>query len=648
MNDAIRITSSTVDQFRATSVLYPDNAMITTVSSINDDIWDISELIHIPSAKDWQKKIDFIGQLPEAENDIQMYNNFVLPLKEYCYARIHNPLINTNPIKATTLPNIISYLKPFIYWCISERYLDFTYVDNNGIEDYMSFILSQRKEDGSPAYSTERITSLFSAVRQLYVFRDKYSKSLSVTIPKNITLSKLGGEREAGHENRTPVIPENIYFDYMRIAYEYVEIYSHDILEANDDIASFAGSVVSKPSCKSYSRASTIVAEFCTSHLPNLSLTNSPSTNLPWRDPWDSYSDFLHDYRHLEISCWVIIIGLSGIRLSEFLSLEHGCITRNKDGRIYMTGKTYKGKIKHTKEKWVVNEIVASAIHILERMTEHKRKASGLPNLCLISGNINPLYIGLTGSKTLDEYISSIRIRSSSSVLERLNIFSEYIVNKFSCSAEMLDFKFNTRHFRRTLAHYIAKQPFGIIAGKIQFKHTETCIFEGYAGSDSTFMELLNKERSLASIDFIEEVLEEAKRGELAGPKGVEIIESFKGVAGDNRKDALGYYLGNKRMNIYPGMFNLCFFDPEAALCLKNKKQKEHPLLNACRPDYCPNSCITNKHLPAWSNQIKDAEAMLKSPKATEIQKISLKSVLIELRNAIKPFIKDNKYKMGG
>src|SRR3954465_10024840 len=32
--------------------------------------------------------------------------------------------------------------------------------------------------------------------------------------------------------------------------------------------------------------------------------------------------------------------------------------------------------------------------------------------------------------------------------------------------------------FRRTLAWFIARQPFGIIAGKLQYKHTSTLIFE--------------------------------------------------------------------------------------------------------------------------------------------------------------------------
>ena len=45
---------------------------------------------------------------------------------------------------------------------------------------------------------------------------------------------------------------------------------------------------------------------------------------------------------------------------------------------------------------------------------------------------------------------------------------------------------FNTRQFRRTLAWYIANRPFGVVAGKIQYKHASVAMFDGYAGSSAS------------------------------------------------------------------------------------------------------------------------------------------------------------------
>jgi hypothetical protein len=54
----------------------------------------------------------------------------------------------------------------------------------------------------------------------------------------------------------------------------------------------------------------------------------------------------------------------------------------------------------------------------------------------------------------------------------------------------------------RTVAWHIAHQPFGVVAGKIQYKHAQVAIFEGYAGSSASgFRAEIEDERQLARLE---------------------------------------------------------------------------------------------------------------------------------------------------
>ena len=44
---------------------------------------------------------------------------------------------------------------------------------------------------------------------------------------------------------------------------------------------------------------------------------------------------------------------------------------------------------------------------------------------------------------------------------------------------------------------------------------------------------------------------------------------------------------------LYVGPLNDCFFDPATAACLNGNTERSAPATAQCRPDRCPNSCIT-------------------------------------------------------
>ena len=94
----------------------------------------------------------------------------------------------------------------------------------------------------------------------------------------------------------------------------------------------------------------------------------------------------LHDEKNVLIKAGIIIQSQTGLRISEVLSIQEGCVKRTSDGYDYMEvtfGKTEKGEpIIH---KVFINELVKGTIKELSEFTKQLRKESGLKELFLTS-----------------------------------------------------------------------------------------------------------------------------------------------------------------------------------------------------------------------------------------------------------------------
>ena len=129
-----------------------------------------------------------------------------------------------------------------------------------------------------------------------------------------------------------------------------------------------------------------------------------------------------------------------------------------------------------------------------------------------------------------------------------------------------------------------------------------------------------------ANEEFLGQIWEDIQDGALAGARGHELIHEFKGMAGDIKKNSLQYFIENNRRNLHVGLLNYCLFQRDRALCLTNKKSDlpEKPVINACYPERCANSCISKNHIPIWQAQVNDAQAMLNHKNVSIPQKIAL------------------------
>jgi hypothetical protein len=375
-------------------------------------------------------------------------------------------------------------------------------------------------------------------------------------------------------------------------------------------------------------------------------ITVDPETGRPWRCRFDAFA-LAHEERQLQTAAYILCSYLTGMRDSEVQAMRPGCLQRRRsaDGRIErftIRSVVYKrrgaqGEI----EEWVTIEPAARAIEVAERLAARhraRRKDDGI-------------WIVLHRGVALDRGVPHI--------VRQINRFREHL-DAHSGSSGMpaiplvngRSWIFNTRQFRRTVAWYIANRPFGVVAGKIQYKHASVAMFDGYAGaSASGFRQEVEQERMLGQLDDIVAHYEAAQRGDrLAGPGAIRITHEMDRVAQNlgalpgkitdgKRVKAM---LGHLARTLYVGFLNDCFFDPATALCLsRSTALSSRPILSNCAPDRCPNSCIGSRHLPAWQAAIAQAESLLENKRLSSAQRAAIRQDRDRMRKLIAPLVEE-------
>jgi hypothetical protein len=206
---------------------------------------------------------------------------------------------------------------------------------------------------------------------------------------------------------------------------------------------------------------------------------------------------------------------------------------------------------------------------------------------------------------------------------------------------------FTTSQFRRTLAWHIANQPFGTVAGMLQYQHVSVATFEGYVGtSQSGFRREVEAERRLAALDDIVEDYKDhragipatgsgsARRNALFAEVAAHAGEGPGVVVDDARLRAM---LQNMARTLYPGILNDCFYNDATAACRSHSAPGQGPLLPACQPGRCANSVITPSHAPVWQAAITETKVYLRRKDLSAHQRRALKDKAAEMEALIRP-----------
>jgi len=152
----------------------------------------------------------------------------------------------------------------------------------------------------------------------------------------------------------------------------------------------------------------------------------STCTNKTKPIPPDVFDKILyhavHDEKNVLTKAGLIIQSQTGLRISEVLSIQEGCVKTSSDGYDYMEvmlSKTEKGE--SVVHKVFINELVKDAIRELSEYTAPLRKESGLKELFLIRNHgIRVLNAGKWSAKRLPNFVERWNIRDNTGELYHL------------------------------------------------------------------------------------------------------------------------------------------------------------------------------------------------------------------------------------
>ncbi|MGE3993316.1 hypothetical protein [Pseudorhodoplanes sp.] len=673
-----------------------------TLSRFGDDVWDLDPVIFHVTARNAFRTIDFIDIACPVER---------LTAKEYIFAWLNERLPDrTGRLRPLSARAALATLRQFMAF-VREREgrFDAALIDQDLLDAYLAL------HKNRSVLPTQVATCMRPAVQLHRLARFLTHGGLDFVPWNGTPIFKVAGCGGRPYENLTPRIPEQVIGALLRWSLRYVELFSADILEARAELdrleadrarpreavatrmASFiegrrkAGRgipVWNAPAsiggiCASLARAD---RHELNGHVLNLKLislqsrihvTNiiqnkeayglllnavkelgveqggmdtpisiDPESGKPWRSRFDAFA-VAHEERQLQTAAYVLCAYLTGMRDSEVQAMQPGCLQRKRsaDGmieRLTIRSVVYKGRQERgDPEEWVTIEPVGRAVEIAERLAARhrpRRKDDGI-------------WIVLHRAVALD--------RGVPHVVRQINRYREHLDEHFGAPdeptiplAEGRHWVFNTRQFRRTVAWYIANRPFGVVAGKIQYKHASVAMFDGYAGSSASgYRQEVEQEHHLGQLDDIVAHYEAAQRGErLAGPGASRIkheidrvaqeIGPLPGMIADGKR--VKAMLAHLARTLHVGYLNDCFFEPATALCLgRSTGSESQPILSNCAPDRCPNSCIARRHLPPWQTAIAHAETMLEEKRLSSVQRSAIRQDRDRMRKLIAPLLEE-------
>jgi hypothetical protein len=405
-----------------------------------------------------------------------------------------------------------------------------------------------------------------------------------------------------------------------------------------------------------------------------------PDTTVPWivdagrGDTWWELSRAL-------TACYLVAAAYSGARDSEVTDWRRGCLKRilASDGsvhRIKVEGRVIKHAGPAGRSKaWVVIEPVAKAIEAAERIQQYISEAPEIRRNARASaaagdylfasailqgrsrpGDVEGLGVAHNFNEKIRAFVEKCRVHAAAAAdrvaaEEHSKVLDLYMVPAMDGAPDGEQWIWRTMQLRRTLAWYIANQPFGVVAGMVQYGHEAALMFEGYAGSSQSGfrLEIEQQRESGRMADIVADYEAWDEGATPSGPMGPRLTDAFKaireelgdlpGVVTDaRRRDRM---LKNLVTNVHPGFMNDCFFYRDHAVCIQRQPKKhggpeaDGPFWAKCEAATCPNSSITQRHLPALRACQADIEEMLKVPGQSPLQRTALRSAATQTAGLI-------------
>lgn len=556
------------------------------------------------------KLINWAKKLPDGSLLTNPQHSFLLDVcKRFIWSLHSDPPASKKRLDVATLPSVACSLIILVRWMLSNGYVRFSQLDEHAISRYILHCRNRPGKKGK-TLTPGSLHRYLVLVDLLYAQRNKLPDAIKVHPFGGELASEAVGDLSAGR-GVIPRIPDELAINIINNSLIWIEEYAEDILAACELRNKTYAKAIAKGVTKG--RASKLALDATREFTPSTSFPADPK----YRDLFLSYYGLAKALDFLTIACFICIAGLVGMRLSEILSLEVGCIEteRANDGLIeltYLCGKTYKTEPEAIgrETRWVAPPPVKTAIRILEKLTLPSREKSKLTNLFLT-------YTGRQGKYLIDTI-------SSTAINTEINQFAKFVdVPLYNGKV----WRFSSHQFRKTFARFVGKQDkTGLHALSQHFKHVSQTMTDSYVGKDFELSELIEESRGEEMVQALDSIL---AADSLAGKMGDEILTRnyrFRGRAGaEVRKDYINFILSEADLTIVSHEFALCVFQPEVALCGGDKAKMGREVCVKCS-----NFVVSEVHRPYWEGQrvrnqeildrLENHPPLIQGPIRTEIE----------------------------
>ena len=335
--------------------------------------------------------------------------------------------------------------------------------------------------------------------------------------------------------------------------------------------------------------------------------------------------------RPLTAACFIVIAYLSGMRAEEVRGLERGSCSRS-DPHDEISGYEIRSKVLKVKGvdgntipggierhyPWVVIDPVARAVEIRERLHPQHELLFSAAALVFHKGTSTDLS---ATTVTINRHIQGLIEWWNDNAPE----MGQPGIPPEPPSADGRTRRITVSRFRRTIAWFVYRLPFGLIALGIQYGHIDLRQSAAYAARTENDMSEVLEELALAQIDTLATAEAGYEAGEgVSGPAGdryiggvAEYSTKFGGRVLDKRD--FEDLLRNPKLRMYnnENQFLTCCYDATRAFCHPDNDRapsiERSPDLTRCDPR-CPNAACTDTNIVAVEAEIGRLDAEIASP----------------------------------
>jgi integrase len=523
-------------------------------------------------------------------------------------SRRHLALLRVGPSRSRTgctAPSLRMYfqcMRTLIRWMIQERLQRFADLDAELVADFARSVRRRRGRKGS-MISRETLSHYYRVLIGLYRHRGTVRDALQIDpFPGLSVRAATPGMDEGRPASYTPDI---VAVPLIQGAIEFL------------NATAFRALAVRESCLQSYQRLRAAKVDRRAARLAVLSALKDVTIDTPL-GPYRLHSywslTILVDY--LYSACFVILSYLVGLRISEILHLQAGCVrpfsqpgSDASPSIAVIVGTIYKSESYHGRHhQWIAPPPAVHAITVLEALSEPHRMRSSRGDLWQ-----RPRVRSFGIDEWLPDTALTLRVSDTPRTNARVNQFVKWLRLPL-CKGRR--WKFSSHQGRKTFARFVALRDRTAIyalaqhLGHRDVRQTD----QGYVSTDYQLHQEIETEVLDQSISAWELMLSARTLG---GRMGAEVLARRPRFRGSRVKQEIRAYarmLAETGLTLGVCEWGYCVYREEVSACHGSPTAPDPVRREPSTCVRCKNFSLTQAHRPYWIEQVERHQRLLNDP----------------------------------